>query len=82
MTLHLCHAKGCTTPVPRSMLMCFRHWKQVPLTLKREVWRTYQPGQEVGVVPVTPEYLAAANAAIEMVAEKERLARRHREDVR
>ncbi|MGD9886185.1 MAG: hypothetical protein AB7U95_39450 [Reyranella sp.] len=42
----------------------------VPAALKREVWRTYRPGQEVTKDP-SDQYLAAARAAIEAVAEKE-----------
>lgn len=52
------------------MLMCGRHWRLVPYPLKRAVWRHYQDGQERldGTSPrPTPEYLAAAEAAIDAV---------------
>lgn len=67
---HHCHARGCPTHVPPSMLMCLKHWRMVPEALKREVWRTHVRGQEVRKDP-TPEYLRAADAAIRAVAEKE-----------
>jgi hypothetical protein len=68
---HTCHARGCTKRVPPKMLMCLAHWKMVPLALQREVWRTYKPGQEITKDP-TGEYLDAADAAIDAVAQKER----------
>jgi hypothetical protein len=51
--------------------MCGRHWRRVPRELQRAVWRHYKPGQEKTKQP-SPEYLAAANAAIEAVAIAER----------
>lgn len=65
---HTCHARGCTIAVPPKMLMCRRHWFLVPKALRDAVWRTYHPGQERTKDP-TSEYLAAAHAAIEAVAE-------------
>lgn len=53
------------------MLMCLRHWKMVPKDLQREVWRTYQPGQERGVAKPTKEWHDAADAAIDYVDEIE-----------
>ena len=70
MNQHLCHARGCQTPVPPRLLMCFRHWRKVPVNLKRRVWAHYRSGQEVDKQP-TQGYLDAANAAIEAVARAE-----------
>lgn len=70
MTAHHCHAIGCETEVPPAMSMCKRHWFMVPKPLRKEVWRTYRKGQEITKDP-SPEYLAAAKAAIRAVAEKE-----------
>lgn len=69
---HLCHARGCTTPVSPRFLMCRRHWRMVPYGLQVAVWATYVSGQEVRKDP-TLEYLAAAQDAILAVAEKEGL---------
>lgn len=70
---HLCHAKGCTTPVPPKLLMCRSHWYSVPKPLRDAVWATYRPGQEITKTP-SAEYLQAAIEAINVVAQKEGLA--------
>ena len=64
---HHCHAEGCELIVPPKLLMCANHWFMVPKPLRDAVWRTYRPGQERDKRP-SPEYLAAAKAAIEAVA--------------
>lgn len=73
MAGHTCHARACTTAVPPRLLMCAKHWRMVPYGLKLQVWATYQPGQERldGTAPVTEEYLAASQEAIDAVAEIE-----------
>ena len=63
---HKCHATGCTVQVPPRMLMCKRHWKMVPFPVQTEVWKYYQPGQEVTKDP-SEAYLNAMRAAIEAV---------------
>ena len=65
---HQCHARGCEIEVDPALLMCRRHWFMVPPPLRREVWRTYRPGQEDDKLP-SDEYLLAARAAIEAVPE-------------
>ena len=67
---HYCHAENCTKEVPPRLLMCYRHWKMVPLALQRAVWRHYRPGQEIDKRP-TREYLDVMKKAIQAVAEKE-----------
>lgn len=67
---HHCHAIGCEVEIPPAMLMCRGHWFAVPKPLRKEVWRLYRRGQEVTKDP-SPEYLAAAHAAIAAVAAKE-----------
>lgn len=57
MSEHLCHAIGCTVPVPRKMFMCRRHWFMVPRDDRDLVWALYTPGQESDWSKVTPEYL-------------------------
>lgn len=70
MAAHLCHAKACQIEVAPRLLMCGRHWRMVPRALQRAVWATYRPGQENTKDP-TPEYLDAAQAAIDAVARRE-----------
>lgn len=77
MAAHHCHARGCPVAVPPKLLMCTKHWRMVPKALQAAVWATYRAGQEVRKDP-TREYLAAADAAIDAVAEKE--GRRRRPD--
>lgn len=67
---HLCHASGCQRVVPERLLMCGPHWRMVPRVLQARVWDAYRPGQERTKDP-SPEYLEAAQAAIEAVAERE-----------
>jgi hypothetical protein len=71
VSAHKCHARGCEKTVPPRMLMCLPHWRAVPRQLQAAVWATYRPGQERDKDP-SPEYLDAARAAIEAVAELER----------
>lgn len=67
---HRCHAIGCDAQVPPAMLMCRAHWFAVPKPLRQEVWRLYRRGQEITKDP-SPEYLAAARAAVDAVAASE-----------
>jgi hypothetical protein len=71
---HECHAQGCTTSVPPRLLMCSRHWRMVPKPMQDAIWATYEPGQEIRKDPTT-DYLRAAQAAINHVAERERTTR-------
>jgi hypothetical protein len=67
---HHCHAKGCTKVVPPRMLMCYPHWKMVPLQIQRWVWREYREGQEIDKQP-SHAYMQAMHAAIDAVDAKE-----------
>jgi hypothetical protein len=68
---HRCHARKCRTCVPPRMLMCTGPLEDGPLPrCSTAVWDAYVPGQEVRKDP-TPEYLQAARAAINAVAERE-----------
>ncbi|AAN02136.1 gp82 [Mycobacterium phage Barnyard] len=67
---HVCHALRCNTPVEPKLLMCARHWRMVPQALKDRVWATYRPGQEETKDP-SHEYVRAAMAAVNAVADKE-----------
>lgn len=67
---HLCHAVGCNIRIPPNRLMCAYHWYMVPPVLRRGVWRTYRPGQEVDKRP-SKDYLDVAREAINYVAREE-----------
>jgi hypothetical protein len=67
---HRCHAIGCTVEVDPGLLCCKPHWFMIPKPLRQRVWKAYRKGQEINKDP-TPEYLAAAKAAIAAVAERE-----------
>lgn len=69
MSAHTCHARGCETPVPPRMFMCRTHWRIVPKAMQDAIWAAYVPGQERRKDP-TSEYLDAARAAIDFVAER------------
>jgi hypothetical protein len=73
---HLCHARGCHTPVPPAMFMCRPHWALVSPDRQRQVWRTYRPGQEIDKSP-SEAYLEVAHAAEMDVWTVENLARTH-----
>ncbi|MDT7040841.1 hypothetical protein [Candidatus Nitronereus thalassa] len=70
--VHVCHAKGCGTPIPSRLLMCRPHWALVPPPLKRRVLEAFTPGQERGQVRPSQEWTQAAMAAIKAVALTER----------
>lgn len=69
MSKHVCHAEGCEIPVPPRMLMCRRHWRQVPRLIQAQIWRYYRPGQEIDKRP-SAEYLRAMKAAIDAVKQR------------
>jgi hypothetical protein len=69
---HMCHARGCETPVPPKLLMCLKHWKLVPSKLQRAVYLHYQPGQESGAYRPTDAWHEAADQAIDAVAKREK----------
>jgi hypothetical protein len=63
---HHCHWPGCTRQVPPAMWGCLAHWKALPKTLRDEIWRTFEPGQEVDMTP-SEEYLEVANKVQEWI---------------
>lgn len=67
---HTCHARGCSRAVKPELLMCATHWRQVPGTIQRAVWRTYRRGQCDDMNP-SDAWHAAADAAIGYVARME-----------
>lgn len=64
---HTCHARECKVACPPTYLMCGRHWRMVPATIQREVWKHYREGQCVDKRP-SAEWHRAADAAIGAVA--------------
>lgn len=56
---HTCHWPGCLVHVPPRMWGCRKHWFMLPSHLRKRIWATYRPGQEVDKKP-SPVYLAAA----------------------
>lgn len=56
---HTCHWPGCPREVPPAMWGCKAHWFRLPIALRRKVWATYRPGQEIDKTP-SAAYLAVA----------------------
>ena len=69
--VHTCHARACARPVRPQLLMCARHWGQVPLTIQRAVYAAYREGQCDDMNP-SKAWHRAADAAIGYVAVKDR----------
>lgn len=64
---HTCHWPGCTQQVPPAMWGCKTHWFALPAELRRKIWQTYRPGQEITKTP-SPEYIAAAQEVQDWIA--------------
>ncbi len=56
---HHCHWPGCDRQVPPAMWGCKTHWFRLPADLRRRVWATYKPGQEISGRP-SADYVAVA----------------------
>lgn len=48
--------------MPPKMWGCKRHWFMLPKDIRKEIWATYKPGQEIKKNP-SPAYIAAADRA-------------------
>lgn len=59
---YVCAISDCEKVIPRTRLMCKRHWFQVPISLRNAVWDTYR---RCGVL--SEEYWEAREAAIHAV---------------
>ena len=70
--MHRCHAYGCSERCKPEHLMCAKHWRKVPASLQREVWKHYRSGQCDDRRP-SKEWHRAASAAIASVALKDGL---------
>jgi len=60
---HKCAVPDCNKVIDSKLLMCLRHWRQVPADLKVAVWRGYRAG-------MGPEYDVAVAAAVDAVLER------------
>lgn len=45
--MHNCAIPQCHKLIEEALLMCPRHWRQVPRELQNKVWRTWKPIKEV-----------------------------------
>lgn len=75
--VHTCHWPSCQKAVPPRLWGCLDHWNMLPAGIKREILRTYVPGQERRMDP-SAEYIAAAKAAREWALEHEAMLARQR----
>ena len=57
---HHCHWPGCDVEVPPKLWGCRAHWYRLPPVLRRRIWNTYVPGQEISKTP-SPAYIDAAH---------------------
>lgn len=56
---HICHWPGCNKQVPPAMWGCRIHWYSLPSVLRKKIWATYEPGQEITLTP-SSDYLTVA----------------------
>lgn len=68
---HTCHWPGCGKIVEPKLWGCKHHWFKLPPYLRREIWRTYRPGQEITKTP-SAEYIVVAKKIQEWIAAYER----------
>lgn len=69
---HTCHWPGCNVDVAPKLFMCKSHWLTLPPEHRKEIWRTYRPGQENDKQP-SEAYLSAAKRALEWAEKLQRL---------
>lgn len=65
---HSCAARGCTQQVPDYLLMCSRHWFQVPKATRDRVFKTYALWRR-GIEGAKERHRAACRDAIAAVGE-------------
>jgi len=59
----MCCVPECETEIPRTKLMCGRHWSAVPRELKLHIWVLYETGFGRGTMPWQSAVQAAAREA-------------------
>ena len=65
---HTCHWPGCEVKVPPAAWGCKKHWYKLPYHLRRLVWASFRPGQEIDKRP-SEDYLRVAKKVQEWIAE-------------
>lgn len=73
---HTCHWPRCGQAVPAAMWGCKGHWFTLPKHLRDRIWETYRRGQEITKSP-SAEYIAAAKAVQEWIAQYQQNMRHH-----
>lgn len=63
---HHCHWPGCEKKISPAMWGCPRHWYLIPANLRRRIWATFMPGQELSKTP-SLDYIKAATAVQEWI---------------
>ncbi len=58
-----CGAFGCNELVMHARLFCLRHWKLVPMSIRRRVLAHYHRREELRQAPPNPVFIAAHQAA-------------------
>jgi hypothetical protein len=48
----VCAAAGCDRPIPAAVFMCHRHWRMVPVQLRKPALRGFVLAQEAAVAHV------------------------------
>lgn len=60
---HICPVAGCSEPVASDKLMCWEHWRRVPVVLQRMIYRLWNNGTPLA------GHSEACESAIEQVNE-------------
>lgn len=68
---HHCHVNKCQTRTEPRLLMCARHWAMVPIEMRADVNKAFNPEQCSKRVRPSMEWLTAARAALNYVAKLE-----------
>lgn len=63
---HTCHWPGCERAVAPAAWGCSTHWFKLPGRLRRAIWDTYRPGQEITKTP-SREYIDVAREIQEWI---------------
>ena len=61
---HLCHWPTCDVPVDPKFWGCKKHWFKLPEHLRKRIWATYKPGQEITKTPSNGYLLAAQQVQV------------------
>jgi len=65
---HRCHWVGCEKNVNERFWGCPKHWKMLPLVMRKMIWKHYKPGQD-NTKKVSGGYLSAARQIREWIME-------------